>query len=70
MLFAALLEENMSDIIDMGIAGDDKEDLEMRIISTLMKVDILITSGGVSMGEFDLLKPILENIGTFIHILY
>jgi gephyrin len=64
MLYAGLLEENMPNVIDMGIALDKKDELERKIVSTLMKVDILITSGGVSMGEYDLLKPILEKIGT------
>lgn len=36
------------------------EGLEARLCEGLASVDILITSGGVSMGELDLLKPTIE----------
>lgn len=42
--------------------------LETRLRSTLLATDVLITSGGVSMGELDLLKPTLErSLGGTIH---
>jgi gephyrin len=64
MLLSSLQREHIHKVIDMGIAVDDKDILEEKILSTLQSADILITSGGVSMGELDLLKPILEKIGT------
>ncbi|CAO3683512.1 unnamed protein product [Umbelopsis vinacea] len=54
--------------IDLGIVGDQIDDLEQRLRLSLDKVDVLITTGGVSMGELDLLKPILEQkLGAIIH---
>lgn len=54
--------------IDLGIVGDQPEELERRLKSSLDKVDVLITTGGVSMGELDLLKPMLEHkLGATIH---
>jgi gephyrin len=54
--------------IDLGIVGDHVEDLEQRLKLSLDNVDVLITTGGVSMGEMDLLKPILEQkLGATIH---
>ncbi len=50
--------------IDLGIARDTQAELEERIHRGLATADILLTSGGVSMGELDLLKPLLENAGT------
>jgi gephyrin len=42
--------------------------LESTLRTALRKVDILITSGGVSMGELDLLKPTIErSLGGTIH---
>ncbi|KAJ2962368.1 hypothetical protein NQZ79_g2531 [Umbelopsis isabellina] len=54
--------------IDLGIVGDQPEELERRLKMSLDKVDVLITTGGVSMGELDLLKPMLEHkLGATIH---
>jgi gephyrin len=42
--------------------------LESTLRSSLRKVDILVTTGGVSMGELDLLKPTVErSLGGQIH---
>ncbi|KAI9277911.1 hypothetical protein BC943DRAFT_332395 [Umbelopsis sp. AD052] len=54
--------------IDLGIVGDHIDDLEQKLKLSLDSVDVLITTGGVSMGEMDLLKPILEQkMGATIH---
>jgi len=50
-------------LIDLGIAKDDKHDLEAKLKQGLHSADVLITSGGVSMGEYDLLQPLLESYG-------
>lgn len=45
-----------------------QETLESNLRSALTKVDVLITTGGVSMGELDLLKPTIErSLGGTIH---
>ncbi len=42
--------------------------LEERLRDALRNVDVIVTSGGVSMGELDLLKPTLErSLGGTIH---
>jgi gephyrin len=42
--------------------------LEQTLRDALRKVDVIITSGGVSMGELDLLKPTIErSLGGTIH---
>ena len=44
------------------------ESLEEHLRTALRSVDVIITSGGVSMGELDLLKPTLErSLGGTIH---
>lgn len=50
--------------VDLGIGRDDQADLERRIQKGLAEADMLITSGGVSMGDLDLIKPLLEHRGT------
>jgi gephyrin len=56
------------EVVDFGIANDDAKELEKKILTALNQVDILVTTGGVSMGEYDLLKPVLEqSLGATIH---
>ena len=54
--------------IDLGIARDRVGSLEEHLRSAMKSVDVIITSGGVSMGELDLLKPTIErSLGGTIH---
>ena len=56
------------EVVDLGIAKDKAGALEESLRSGLKTVDVIITSGGVSMGELDLLKPTLErSLGGTIH---
>lgn len=56
------------EVIDLGIASDKPGALEGTLRESLRKVDLVITTGGVSMGELDLLKPTVERaLGGTIH---
>lgn len=46
--------------VDLGIVRDKEATLRGAVEAALEQCDVLVTSGGVSMGEADLLKPILE----------
>ena len=60
----ACAERHCSSVVDLGIAGDTEGRLETLVEEALEdKVDVLVTSGGVSMGDADLVKPILEKRG-------
>ena len=48
----------------LGIAGDSQVGVGAAVIRGLDEADILLTSGGVSMGDLDLIKPLLEHAGT------
>lgn len=50
--------------ISLGIARDDRDVQRQAILHGLDQADILITSGGVSMGTRDLIKPLLAELGT------
>jgi molybdopterin molybdotransferase len=50
--------------ISMGIARDDVAVQRAAIERCLEVADVVITSGGVSMGSRDLIKPILTALGT------
>lgn len=49
--------------LDLGIIRDRPGELEQKLAAGLAMADLLVTSGGVSMGELDLLKPLLERWG-------
>lgn len=51
-------------VVDLGIAGDDAADLESRLLRGLDEADVVLSTGGVSMGELDLIKPLLDRLGT------
>ncbi|RKP27622.1 MoaB/Mog domain-containing protein [Syncephalis pseudoplumigaleata] len=46
--------------VDLGVTPDHPDHIEAGLRSALERVDVLITTGGVSMGEADILKSILE----------
>ncbi len=50
--------------LDLGIIADQPGLLEQALSAALARAEILVTSGGVSMGELDLLKPLLARWGT------
>ncbi|OVA02942.1 Molybdopterin binding domain [Macleaya cordata] len=64
MLMAAAAQQHCK-VLDLGIAHDDEQHLE-RVVENAISagVDILLTSGGVSMGDRDYVKPLLEKRGT------
>ena len=45
------------------ILKDDEDELKNSIINGLKKSDIIISSGGISMGKYDFLKSVYEDIG-------
>lgn len=56
------------EVIDLGVARDKSCALEEILRDALRKVDVVVTTGGVSMGELDLLKPTIErSLGGTIH---
>jgi len=57
------LREAGCEPVELGIADDTKEDLAEKIDYALSECDALITVGGVSVGEYDLVKGVLEELG-------
>jgi len=61
-LFGMLQQLNV-DIIDMGVVSDDETSIRKAFVQASGMADIIITSGGVSVGEADFVKPVLEELG-------
>jgi molybdopterin molybdotransferase len=51
------------DIVDMGVVPDVPELLERAFASAAASADVVITSGGVSVGEADFVKQLLDKLG-------
>lgn len=58
-----LLEKLNCEIIDYGILPDDPLLFEQTFTQAQQSADVLITSGGVSVGEADFTKTVLEKLG-------
>ena len=63
----AALREAGAEIRGLGIAPDEPEPLRKLVVDALREVDVLVTSGGVSVGTHDLVKPLLESLGE-VHV--
>jgi molybdopterin molybdotransferase len=51
------------DVIDMGVIKDRREDVRDAFLHAAEMADVVITSGGVSVGEADFVKETLEELG-------
>lgn len=51
------------DVVDLGIAPDTEEAITAAIRRGVAECDAVLTSGGVSMGDIDLVKVVLDRIG-------
>ena len=59
---SALVSESGAIPMALGIAGDTKDELKQRILQGL-HADIIISSGGVSVGDYDFVKDVFEELG-------
>lgn len=64
-LAAQILEAGGVPVL-LGVAADDREEISERIAAGL-RADMLITSGGVSAGDFDYVRECLDQAGWQVH---
>jgi molybdopterin molybdotransferase len=50
----------------LPLAGDDREELKRQMLSAVDDCDVLVTSGGVSMGVYDFTKTAFRDLGAEI----
>jgi molybdenum cofactor synthesis domain-containing protein len=63
----AALRDAGAEVRLLGIGPDEPGALRQLVMEALAGADALVTSGGVSVGTHDLVKPLLESIGT-VHV--
>jgi molybdopterin molybdotransferase len=59
----ALLAESGCDAVDLGLVADDKAAIAATLERGIAECDAICTSGGVSMGEYDYIKVVLDELG-------
>jgi molybdopterin molybdotransferase len=62
-LLTALLSELGVEVLDLGIVPDDEEALRSALLRASAESDAVVTSGGVSMGDYDLVKQVVGDLG-------
>jgi len=63
-LLRGLIHQAGGEVIDLGIVGDEEAALTNALNRAAEESDAIVTSGGVSMGEYDLIKRVLSARGT------
>ena len=62
-IYGMLQRLGFVDVIDMGVVRDSKEALEEAMLQAMNQADAIVTSGGVSVGEADYTKEVMEKLG-------
>jgi molybdopterin molybdotransferase len=61
-----MLSRLSCDIVDMGVVPDVPDALERAFASAAACADVVITSGGVSVGEADYVKQLMDKLGEVV----
>uniref|UniRef100_B8HWY9 Molybdopterin molybdenumtransferase n=1 Tax=Cyanothece sp. (strain PCC 7425 / ATCC 29141) TaxID=395961 RepID=B8HWY9_CYAP4 len=65
---AHLVTQAGARVVSQQRVGDSAADLRAAIQTALNQADLILSSGGVSVGDYDLVEPILAELGGEIHI--
>jgi molybdopterin molybdotransferase len=60
---ATLFEQAGAEVIQLGTVGDDKNSIMQTFQNALESADILVSTGGVSVGDYDFVKDIVPRLG-------
>ena len=58
----AMIAASGCEVINLGIIKDEEALLERVLLDVIERCDAIVTSGGVSMGDFDVVKAVLSRI--------
>ena len=60
---AALFEQAGAEVVQLGTAPDDRDAIMKTFENALESADILVSTGGVSVGDYDFVKDIVPRLG-------
>ncbi|MCE9682495.1 molybdopterin molybdotransferase MoeA [Halomonas alkalisoli] len=66
VMLRALLEQAGCQVLDLGIIGDTAEALHTALTAARDSADLVVCTGGVSVGEEDHVRPVLEALGRVV----
>ena len=61
-MLVAMIAATGCEVINLGVIADDEALLEKTLREAATRCDAIVTSGGVSMGDFDIVKAVLSRI--------
>lgn len=62
----ALVEHHQGSALQMGVVSDAYEDIKAIMQEALQNSDIVVTTGGVSVGDYDFVKDIIPELGATV----
>ena len=62
-MLLSLVAESGCSPLDLGRSADDEDVLAGRITDALGRVDVIVLSGGVSVGDVDVVRMVLDRLG-------
>jgi molybdopterin molybdotransferase len=65
-MLVALTQETGCEAIDLGIARDDEAGIVETLRHATTEYDAVLSSGGVSVGDYDYVKAALDRLGTLV----
>lgn len=65
---AALVAQTGAEPLELGIVADEPKALKRVIAQATATADVVLSSGGVSVGDYDYVEQILASLGASIHI--
>jgi len=62
-ILEALVKKYDGEALQLGCISDDKESILSAVEAALVQSDIVVTTGGVSVGDFDFVKDVIVELG-------
>ena len=62
-MLAAAARAAGAQVFRVGLVGDDPEQVKQVILDQLVRADLVVTTGGVSQGDYDIVKAVLPELG-------
>lgn len=62
-LLAAAAAQAGADVFRVGLVSDDPEQVKQLILDQLVRADLVVSTGGVSQGDYDVIKAVMPELG-------
>jgi molybdopterin molybdotransferase len=59
----ALINKNGGEAVQLGSVGDSKKEMIETFQNAMRSSDIIVTTGGVSVGDYDFIKDVVQKLG-------